>query len=458
MKHDVVGRVRDAVERERLLSPGDDVAVALSGGADSMALLCALLRLKNALSLGNVFCLHVNHGLRGEESERDERFVREQCASMGVPLTVSRVDVASGRHKGESLEQAGRRFRYAFFEQAAHGAKIATAHTADDQAETILLHVMRGCGPSGLCGIAYRRGAVIRPLLDCTREEIEGFLASIGVPYVRDSSNDSLFCDRNRVRHRVLPAMREISPSVSRSLVRLGTLAKEEERFFSDVTRQAVRSAKTETGYRVSALLALPGAVRKRALLDIARLEGCPDCEQRHVVTMETLLSRGGGCTLPGGIPVRCVDAELRFGRQSPLSVPEPVPFFPGETADFGGAHYRMREISRTEWAQAQKIHKNLFSFCFSCDMIKGGLRIRSREDGDRFRPAGRGCTKSLKKLFQEAHLPIEMRAKVPVVCDDEGILLVAGFAPDERARVGEGTERILWLQPEEKGRGTDDG
>ena len=199
-----------------MLEDGEPVLVALSGGADSVALLRALQALAYP-----VRAFHLNHCLRGAESDRDEAFCRALCAGLGVPLTVERIDVAAARAAGEGIEAAARRIRYARLTAAAQGAKIATAHTADDNLETMLFHLVRGTGPKGLAGIPPVRGQVIRPLLGVTRAAVEAYLHALGQDYVTDSTNADDAYTRNRIRHEVVPVLRQINPAVSGAAARL---------------------------------------------------------------------------------------------------------------------------------------------------------------------------------------------------------------------------------------------
>ena len=189
---------------EGLFSAGDRVVCALSGGADSMAMLWCLHSLQAGLGI-TVSAAHFNHRLRGAEADRDEAFVRAFCAGRGIALTVGSADVAQyAKDHGQSLEEAARECRYAFL-RALPCDKLATAHTADDNAETVLLHLLRGSGLRGLCGIPPRRGSIVRPLLSVTREQVTAFLRAENIAWVEDSTNAEEFCTRNRLRRRVLP-------------------------------------------------------------------------------------------------------------------------------------------------------------------------------------------------------------------------------------------------------------
>ena len=216
----MVEQVKQTIAAYDMLRSGEPVLVALSGGADSVALLHALRALGYPVQ-----AFHLNHCLRGAESDRDEAFCRALCVRLGVELTVERVDVAAAaREQGNGVEETARRMRYARLQDAAQGMKIATAHTADDNLETVLFHLVRGTGPKGLAGIPPVRGRIIRPMLRVERMQIEEYLASIGQDYVTDSTNADDAYTRNRIRHTVVPALREIQPSAAQAAARLGDL------------------------------------------------------------------------------------------------------------------------------------------------------------------------------------------------------------------------------------------
>ena len=213
--------VKQTIEDYHMLSPGEPVLAALSGGADSVALLRALLALGYS-----VRAFHLNHCLRGAESDRDETFCRALCERLGVPLTVERIDVRA-QTAGEGIEAAARRIRYERLVAAAQGAKIATAHTADDNLETMLFHLARGTGPKGLAGIPPVRGDIIRPLIGAERAQVEAYLAELGQDFVTDSTNLSGDYTRNRIRHEVVPVLRQLNPSVCGAAARLGGLLRQ---------------------------------------------------------------------------------------------------------------------------------------------------------------------------------------------------------------------------------------
>ena len=211
-----------ALRQYSLFSQGDRIAVGVSGGADSVALLRFLAALRPQFGWDLVVC-HIHHGLRGAEADRDECFVRALAEQLGLPCAVSRIDAAALALRDHiSVEEAGRMARYAFFAQTAgEGGRIATAHTLDDSIETVLMNLVRGTGLRGLCGIPRIRGNIVRPLLDCTRAEVEDYLGALGQPYCTDSTNLTDDYTRNRIRHDILPRLCALNPNFPGAMARM---------------------------------------------------------------------------------------------------------------------------------------------------------------------------------------------------------------------------------------------
>ena len=241
------------IREQGLISPGDRIICAVSGGADSVALLFALYLLKDKLKI-QLEAAHFNHLLRGEESQRDEHFVRDFCARYEIPLHVGGGQVQPGK---KGLEAAARDARYAFLQSL--DGRIATAHTADDNAETVLLHLIRGTGLKGLGGIAPQRGKLIRPMLSITRQEVEAFLNEWSLPHVEDSSNASDAFLRNRIRHHVMPVLQEENPKIGENLSKMALRLRLDEEYLA-------RQSAFVTPPDVHTLRTLPKALRSRAL------------------------------------------------------------------------------------------------------------------------------------------------------------------------------------------------
>lgn len=276
MDGEFIGKVSSALRELDMLGNAKCVCAALSGGADSVSLLRALYELKEETG-AEVCACHLNHGLRGAESDGDESFCRDLCGSMGVPLYAEKIAVSELTQKHESLEETARRARYAFFERAlAHfeadlgECVLATAHNANDNAETVLLNLTRGTGLLGLCGIPPVRGLgerrVIRPLLRCTRGEIEEYLRSLGQGHVTDKTNLSEDYTRNKIRRRVLPELEGINPSVAETIGRMTRLLRTDSAFLEELAESALAETREGGGWNAARLAELPEPVRSRAV------------------------------------------------------------------------------------------------------------------------------------------------------------------------------------------------
>lgn len=277
---DFLDNIRSAIAEYSMIEKGDAVVAALSGGADSVSLLYALRELSDELGI-TVSACHVNHRLRGGESDEDMRFCRRFCDSVGVELRVLEADVASMQKKHESLEECARRVRYDFFAEVSAGKKLATAHNSNDCAETVLLNLMRGTGLKGLCGVPPVRGNIIRPLIFCTRAEVEEYCASRGLTWVTDKTNLSTDYTRNKIRHIILPEMLKINGSLFSTMNRMELSLREDSDFLDDMARNALAEAETlvrvkinseeptyenRTGWSAEKLAKLPKPVQSRAI------------------------------------------------------------------------------------------------------------------------------------------------------------------------------------------------
>lgn len=288
-------RVAEALTRFGMLEACRNVTVGLSGGADSCALLRALYELREELGIELSSC-HINHSLRGEESDRDEMFARELCGRLGVPIEVYRIDVRAAVGKHESIEQAARRLRYECFGKAREkfGSVIATAHTANDSAETVLMNMIRGTGTKGLAGIPPVRDGMIRPLILCTREQTEAYCRENGIAYVTDSTNLEDDCTRNRIRHNVLPLLKEFNPSFIGTVSRMTEAVGEDEDFISRYAAECAENSRAGDGYDSLKLKELHPAIRFRIIAAVLRENGIEPSKLR-VSQCEELIFRGMG-------------------------------------------------------------------------------------------------------------------------------------------------------------------
>lgn len=264
-ENEFIDRIRETVSRYGMISKGETVCVGLSGGADSVSLLFALKKLGGELGF-KVRAVHINHGLRGEESERDMRFCERICGELGIDIEVRRLNLAAEKEKHESLEERARKARYKAFAEAAGEDRLATAHNLNDNAETVLLNLMRGTGLKGLCGIPPKRGNIIRPLIRCSRAEVEEYCRANGLSYVTDSTNLSDDYTRNKVRHGIIPEMLKITPALPDVISRMAELLREDSDYLEELAEGALADSAFGRGYRAGELAKLPPPIKSRAV------------------------------------------------------------------------------------------------------------------------------------------------------------------------------------------------
>lgn len=442
-----------AIEQYDMLPKGSPVVVGFSGGADSMALLHFLKSIEQEKGI-TVTAAHVNHGLRGEEADADEAFSRSWCEKNGVPISVLHADVKKEAQAcGKGLEECGREIRYRFFQSLAseRDAKIATAHTLSDQCETLLLNLTRGAGLRGLCGIPSVRGNIIRPLLTVTREETEAYCRENGLSYVTDSTNLEDEYTRNRVRHQVLPVLKEVNPSFEQSVLRLTQSLSQDEKHLAQEAQEALLESRCPGGYDAASLAALPEPLLARAVM-LAVQEQNARLEANHIEIALHLIRRGSGAvTVPGGLILWVKDGLLVLG-DAPQSPPEPwrVKLRAPRTVLGDGRICKVEIITRGQYLEQKKINKNLFNLSVSYDTISDNAVLRSRLPGDSFSPCGRKLSKSLKKLFNEAAVPCEKRNRLCILESGGSIRWIEGFGPSEEACVKDTTALVAVIIPEE--------
>ncbi len=411
------------------LLPRDGLILcAVSGGADSMYLLCRLRELGVPVAAA-----HFDHGLRGDESRRDAVFVADFCEKNAISFLMERGDVAAFAAREKlGIEAAARTMRYAFLERAADelgAAAIATAHTADDNAETVLLRLARGTGLKGLGGIPPVRGRVVRPMLDVTEKEVRAWLAEKGIPWVEDSTNASGAYARNRVRQGAVPVLETVNPAFARAVGRTAALVRADEAFLEKLARDFLAEHADENGVEAASLAAQPWPVASRAV----RLLAGRDLAAEHVRAILKAAADGGAADAPGLRAVRTGDRLIFCGgpEPEPVSIPPRKLSVPGQV-DVPEAGVTVRAAKFA--GGPEDVHKSYNIFYFQCENICGSISVTGRWAGDTMRPIGRGCTKTMKQLFAEAGVPAWERAAVPVVRDEAGLLAVMGLGQDERA------------------------
>lgn len=455
-------RVLETIRQHDLVLVGDRVAVAMSGGPDSVAMTWALRDLAPELRCAIAGLVHVNHGLRGEEASRDEMFCRRLADRLGVPIDVARVDVrAEARRRHLSREAAARELRYASLAAAAArlgASRIATGHTLDDQAETVLLRLLGGAGTRGLSGVRVSRGPIIRPLLECRRAEVRAYLLARGEASCEDSSNDDRSIPRNRIRHELVPVIDALAPGGVRALARIAALAADDEQYLMAMATAAAADGVlfTEDGVQLecAALGALPPAVGRRVVrIALERAAAGGRWAVRHVDAVRRLASAGstGGVDVPGvrvdrrgarlllasGSRLEAVVFDYPLGVPGSRAIPEAGLALTAEIADRIDPGLVDRASAEVAVLQAAAVALP--------------LRVRSRRPGDRMKPLGAPGRRKLQDVFVDRKIPRAARDRVPVVEDASGrIVWVVGVtvADDCRVTAPEAKVVILTARP----------
>ncbi len=412
----MLNKVCAFIRSQKLIQPGDRVVCALSGGADSVALLWAMYLLTEKLGI-TLSAAHFNHNLRGEESDRDQAFCQQLCQRYDIPLYLGSAKVQSGE---KGLEAAAREARYAFF--ASLPGKIATAHTADDNAETVLMHLVRGTGLKGLGGISPMRENIIRPMLTVTRQEVETFLQEYCLAHIEDSSNETDAFLRNRIRHHIMPLLQRENPSLCENLSQMALRLRQDEEILQSLTAGDLPD--------VTALRQMPQALRNRVLGNFLESAGVKEPESEHILLAESLVfsqKPSAKADFPGGVVIsrnydRLEKAEAAEAFSAcPLACPGSVEL-PRQGIRIS---CRIAEQPILKWDRFTVY-------------AQGNMIVRSRQSGDAIRL--QGGTKSLKELMIDRKIPAAERNRIPVVCDEAGILGVWGIGANLERISGQGS------------------
>ncbi len=441
----MVNKVISAIEQYNMLSIGDTVIVGLSGGADSCALLLALCSLRDKMSL-KVFACHVNHGLRGEEADRDEAFTRALCEKCSVGLFVLHADIraeAAKRHIG--TEQCGREVRYEFFERKAKelNAKIATAHTASDNAETVLFNLARGSGISGLCGIPPVRGNIIRPIIFAGREDTEEYCRRNGIEYVTDSSNLTREYNRNKLRLDAVPVMKEINPSFENAVSGLSKRLREAQDFIDISADKALSRAGVQGGYSSEKLSVLHEAVFSSAVRKLCS-EFALIPESKHIELIRKIVYNGGAVELRNGIFAVSAQGIFRITEIKDEISYDECPFDVSQPCVINNKSFSLSVINTEEFNNRKKNDKNLFYNSLDYDTIPLSSVFRTRRSGDSFSPSRRKITKSVKKLFIEMKIPKEQRNDKILLASEGKALWIEDIGVCSECTVKETTKKVL--------------
>jgi tRNA(Ile)-lysidine synthase len=458
----LLARIVQTIERHRMFSLGQRVGVAVSGGADSVCLLYVLRELAPRLNL-NLSVLHLDHGLRGEESRGDAQFVRELARRIDLPVAIRSLDLS--RAPG-NLEQAARQARLEFFrERLASGEidRVAVGHTRSDQAETVLFRFLRGAGTAGLSAIRpVTAEGLVRPLIEIGRAEVERYLRERGIPWREDSTNSDRHFARNRIRHDLLPQLEsEWNPRLAESLAHAADLALADEAYWDEkIARLAERHFVSGKAPDPDAVVILardlavlaPAAGRRLVRGAIAQskgdLRGVSFDHVEAVLEMAASPNGHGRMDLPGLQVIRSFD-WLRFAvphePRAGFAVPAPVPgrlSVPGS-----GNPIDLELIENSETSTPCECVYNREMGCVDWASISGPLTLRSWQAGDCYQPAGRASEEKIKNLFQEKRIPVWERSAWPILADRAGIVWSRKFGPAANRSASPSSRTVLQIR-----------
>ncbi len=421
------------------------ILVGFSGGADSTALL-HMLKAYADTNGAPLYAAHINHCIRGEEADRDEAFCKHFAEQLGVSFHSVKIDVPRlARESGESIETAARRARYDYFDtlMKKHGIPIlATAHNADDNLETIIFNIARGSGLSGICGIPQTRrteaGVVVRPVLGMEKKDILAYCASNGLEYVTDSTNLETEYTRNKIRSLIIPAMRGINEGAVTNAYRMSKTLKDDSLFIESMVTWFCEELGENCEIDTEKLCGSPAAVVNRVLMHLySHISGGYTLESTHIEALRTLARRAvphSSVSLPHGICGVIEDGKLCLVEEREIASYEnieySVPLFDGENA----ISQTNCEIFIGNSHNAKNIYKKSILLSLDFDTIEGELVARSRHGGDKIRIGG--MNKSIKKLLNEKKIPLDIRSRLPIICDSKGVVAVPFLGVRDSARV----------------------
>lgn len=443
----MIEKVKNAISMYDMFSNGDSIYVGLSGGADSVSLLLILNDLKDIYNI-NVHAMHINHQLRGEESLRDENFCIELCKRFDIRLCIERIDVKSYcKEHRTSLEEGARILRYKCFQKLANG-KIATAHTLSDNCETILHNLTRGTGLKGLTGIPPVRDNVIRPLIFCTRQEIEDFLLAKGVNFVTDSSNLSNDYTRNKIRHNVVPILKEINPQFEKKVLDTVEILNEDGSYIDSIANEVFESNVSNDGKTLNVdLRKYHNAIKHRCITRLFKENGLTYSHER-ILAIDNIIANDGKINVSNDVYF-----ISKLGIISVVSISKECTNYVPMSTDLhinGKTDIFNKTVETTLIKNSAFINKKLTNYILDYDKIQGKALLRGRQFGDKIKLENRGFTSSVKKLLNE-NVPKNCRDTLCFICDDVDLIFMERFGVSQRVACDENTENYLVIRIVEK-------
>ncbi|HZK22051.1 MAG TPA: tRNA lysidine(34) synthetase TilS [Oscillospiraceae bacterium] len=437
------------IKRYNMISEGDVIVIGVSGGADSVSLLHLLIALSGSLNI-SITAAHLNHMLRGDEANRDERFVRKLCKSLNIPLITEKIDCEKTAKQSKlGIEECARNLRYKLFERAAEkfGAqKIATAHTANDNFETVLLNITRGAALKGVGGIPPVRGNIIRPIIECSRDEVLKYCDDNKLSYVTDSSNLCNDYSRNRIRNKVIPELLSINSGAVFAALRLSRLAGEDEVFLSSLSDELYSKAKIgDNEFDTKVLLSAKKPIRSRTFIKVVKdSTGENHGSEEMINAIDSVLIHGGKVQIAKNLFVERKEKKLMFYGEKQYETLSEIAI-PNIEFSVNTGKY----IIKSKSVCTSRINDLLTKDFIDCDTISGKLMLRGRKQGDKITLYNRNVTKTLKKLFSEEKIDVYLRNSIPVLADNNGVVWVMGFGVNAKNAVTENSANVIKIEGE---------
>jgi tRNA(Ile)-lysidine synthase len=455
---DLVNKAAATIKKYSMLSGGEKILTGLSGGPDSVCLLHVLNNIKDKLTL-DLNAIYIDHGLRPGETDMEIAFCENLCENLKIPFVTRSIDVKT--YAGEqkmNMQEAARQLRYNVFDEVSYeinARKVVLGHTADDQAETLLMRLFRGSGPTGLSGIPPVRKNIIRPLIEIGRKEIESFLDNQKIDFIIDSSNKKEDYLRNRIRLSLVPMLREFNPNIIRTLSKTASIFRDEEKYFEVlVTKTLMKLISRKTDSRVELFLTpfevmdkvIIRRVLRRVIDETRGLRGISFIHIEDIIDLIKSGRPGDRIYLPEGIRVIKEYSILNLTSEPPVTLDTYTLTVPGETI-LKEAGVLIKASIMEAPSEASVAGPHAYSALFDAEKLILPLIARPRKNGDFFFPLGFGMRKKLQDFFVDEKVPRDERDKIPLITSGEEIIWVLGLRGDERFKVTEGTKKIVKLE-----------
>lgn len=445
----------NTIRKYNMLKGASNLVVGVSSGVDSMVLIFILNKLKNELKI-NLTVAHLNHMLRGKQADLDEEFVKDYCKKNNINFVSKRVDINSKAKRAKlGIEECARNERYDFFNSIFKDEdyKIATAHNLSENAETVIFNLARGCYKKGLCGIPAKRDNIIRPLIEVSKEQIINYAKANKIKYREDQSNFSLDYNRNKIRHKVIPVLKQINPNFEHTLLNLKDSLQQEEDFFEHKALEIERTSKKDNGFDVNIIKTFEKPIRFyfiKKIIDEKNLSkkllnlideiiisgfGAVQVEKNKILSVKNGL-------LKINYPYKNLDIDTNFS----------LKFKPGEIKTGDERTFEVIVLQEREIQKIKETDKKLFKNLINYDIIGGTTVFRYRKNGDVFKQAGKKpITKTYKKLMQENHIGLEARNRLLVLSDENKILWIENIGASYYAKLSNNSKKAIFIKRKEQ-------